>query len=153
LTEDGKALQDRVRIAQEAVFRSVKKGTWEPREDRKVRDEFSKLEERFRYWAKAYAMAEIGDLEYVSTAKKNEIVSHLEGYCIQDDWEVLVQRMPVFIRKRIPVLFAQAMLAKDIFDKMFARPFLPFAEHNNTPALPCAADMATLYQEMMNGKP
>jgi hypothetical protein len=45
------------------------------------------------------------------------------------------------------------MLAKDIFDKIFASPFLPFAEYNKTPALPSAADMATLYQKMMNDKP
>jgi hypothetical protein len=64
------------------------------------------LEEQLRPWAKAYAVADIGSLEHVPAAKKNEMVGQLEGYCVQDDWEVLVQRMPAFIRKRIPVLFA-----------------------------------------------
>jgi hypothetical protein len=150
--EDREKLQGQVRVAQEGAFRSMKKASWIPKEDRTVRDELSKLEERLRLWVKRYVVTEISALEHIPKAEKNTVVKGLVGYCVQEDWDSLVKRTTSIIAKRIPALFAQSMLAKDIFETIFASPFFAFPENDMDSAAPSAAKMSYLYEAMMRGK-
>ena len=152
IREDREKLHDQIRIAQEGAFRSMKDASWIPKEDPKVRDELFKLEERIRLWAKRYAVPEISALDHISTVEKNTIVQQLDEYCVQNDWDTLIKRMRPTLQKRIPVLFTHAMLAKDIFENIFANPFSGFAEGDKNSSMPSTAKMSYLYEFMMQGK-
>ncbi|KAF3401417.1 hypothetical protein DPV78_005474 [Talaromyces pinophilus] len=145
-------LQQKLREAQEAAFRALKKGTWMPKEDHRVREEFVKLEENIRTWAKTYALSDISTLQakITETAEKNRVLSKLDGY-YDGDWDRLVSCTKSLVQKRLPRILVQALLAKDIFEKIFDNPFFFLNEETEDEEQfrsPFGTQLIALYSEM-----
>ncbi|EED23508.1 conserved hypothetical protein [Talaromyces stipitatus ATCC 10500] len=149
--EGYRSLQQQLRDAQEGAFRALKKGTWMPKEDYRVRDEFAKLEENIRNWAKAYALSDISTLQAkITETEKNSVLSKLDGY-YDGDWDRLVSCTKALVQKRLPRILVQALLAKDIFDNIFDNPFFFFNEETENKEKfrsPFGTQLVALYNEM-----
>lgn len=147
-------LQEQLREVQEGAFRALKKGTWMPKEDHRVREEFVKLEENTRVWAKTYALPNISTLQAKFTdTEKNRVLSKLDDY-YDGDWDRLVSCTKSLVQKRLPRILAQALLAKDIFEKIFDNPFLCFNEETENAESyrsPFGTQLIALYSEMEKG--
>lgn len=122
---DNARLQEEVRVAQDAVFHATEKKEAHPMEDREVRDKFVVFEERLRGWARNYTVDDIGKLHSASTNEMNRIISQLDGYCIQEDWSKLHSRFSS-LKKKIPFMLSQAVLAQAIFKDVFGSAFFVF---------------------------
>ena len=148
-------LQQKLREAQEGAFRALKKGTWMPKEDHRVREEFVKLEENIRTWAKTYALSDISTLQakITETAEMNRVLSKLDGY-YDGDWDRLVSCTKSLVQKRLPRILVQALLAKDIFEKIFDNPFFFLNEETENEEQfrsPFGTQLIALYSEMEKG--
>ncbi|KAL2827785.1 hypothetical protein BDW59DRAFT_171226 [Aspergillus cavernicola] len=98
-----------------------------PKEDRLVRDELSKLGEKIRNWARRHSVSSLADLEGVSGDRKDLIVEELRGYTVQADWDTLIGKM-TFSPSKIPTLLLQALVVKDVFERMFGDAFFAFTK-------------------------
>ena len=125
-----------------------------PKEDHRVREEFVKLEENTRVWAKTYALPNISTLQAKFTdTEKNRVLSKLDDY-YDGDWDRLVSCTKSLVQKRLPRILAQALLAKDIFEKIFDNPFLCFNEETENAESyrsPFGTQLIALYSEMEKG--
>ncbi|KAL4900220.1 hypothetical protein BDW74DRAFT_182975 [Aspergillus multicolor] len=138
-------LQDNVRAAQATVLRSLESGRPIPMEDRDVCDKLLTLEERLRRWARTYALDDITALNLTSDDDINQVISGLEGYCIQEDWSKLQCHFPV-LKKKLPYMLSQATLAKAIFERAFTTPFFIFPDSGHCANLPGHGKMDILYK-------
>lgn len=139
--------------AQEGALKAMKKGGWAAKEDRVVRDELGILQDRLRSWAKKYSRTTLdSDFESVSARQKVQVVKELNGYCVQTNWHALLEQMPISSNK-VPSVFIQALLAKDIFQHIIADPFFAFPDAIDDPELPNWAEMRCLYRTMIQCKP
>lgn len=152
--ENYQLLQQQLRAVQEGAFRALKKGTWIPKEDHRVRGEFVKLEENTRIWAKTYAFSDISALEAkITDTEKSRVLSKLVGY-YYGDWDGLVSCTKSLVQKRLPRILVQALLVKDIFEKIFDNPFLCLneeTEHEEQFRSPFGTQLIALYSEMEKG--
>lgn len=145
-------LQSIALTAQEGALRAMEQGGWAAKEDRVVRDELAKLQDGLRSWARKYSRVAVNsDLESVSARQKDKVVEELKGYCVQTNWCSLLERMPISSNK-VPPILVQALLAKDIFQTIFADPFFAFPETFGDPKLPNRDEMRLLYQTMKQCK-
>jgi hypothetical protein len=151
-------LQQQLRDAQEGAFRALKKGTWMPKEDHRVREEFAKLEENIRTWAKTYALSDISTLqEKITNTEKNRVLSKLDGYYdVQNggDWDRLISCTKSLVQKRLPRILVQALLAKDVFQNIFDNPFFFLNEETENEEQfrsPFGTQLIALYSEMQKG--
>lgn len=150
-------LKQQLRDVQEGAFRALKKGTWTPKEDHRVREDFAKLEESIRTWAKAYALPDISTLQAkITETEKNSVLSRLDGYYdVQNgDWEGLVSCTKSLVQKRLPRILVQALLAKDIFKNIFDNPFFCLNEETENEEQfrsPFGTQLIALYSEMEKG--
>ncbi|KAL3480532.1 hypothetical protein BJX99DRAFT_244272 [Aspergillus californicus] len=148
--QDNERLQDELRVAQEGAFRSMEKEQVTTIEDRKVRDELSKLEDRLRLWARTYAIDR--DIVSVSASSKelNAIITALSGYCLQEHWSILRGRIPSLARK-LRFLLMQATLAKEILHTMFTSPFFMFPSSRRFDNMPSQPQLDALYDTLLAG--
>lgn len=144
---DNTRLQAEVRVAQDAVLRAMEKKETHPMEDREVRDKFVVLEERLRGWARNYTVDDIGKLHSASTSEMNRIISQLDGYCIQEDWWKLQSRFSS-LKKKIPFMLSQAVLAQAIFRDIFGCAFFVFPTSPTYCDTPNRGQMDGLYQTL-----
>lgn len=147
------SLQGTLDEIQERAFRSMNKGGWTAPEDGKIRDNFLRLQEKIRKWAKnnAFQIASGKDLNYLTVDQKQEIMGRLSDYCVSGSWDQLVRMMTPVVAKRTPYLFTQAMLSKDIFDGIFNEPFFTLEVLGET-ILPTASQLASLYKAMVESR-
>ncbi|KAE8385413.1 hypothetical protein BDV23DRAFT_164985 [Aspergillus alliaceus] len=138
---------DRKRL--QAQVRAAKSGSWVTKSSRQIREELSSLEEALRRWAEAYSVGELRALESVSIEEKNAVLEHLKGYCAQQDWTILLSRVPAMTDK-LPGLLMQALLAKDIFRSIFANPFFAFGEAKEPSKAHAAQTLSYLYASMLD---
>ncbi|PLB48505.1 hypothetical protein P170DRAFT_448191 [Aspergillus steynii IBT 23096] len=126
----------------------VSNNEWVPKEDRLVRDELYKLEMKIRAWARSYSVQSISDLADISDSERSNIMSQI-GHCsAETDWGSLMQKMPISSEK-IPAIIIQALLAKDVFEKIFADPFFAFPIFGDDGVLPKPSGMRNLYYTML----
>lgn len=145
-------LQSIALTAQEGALRAMEQGGWAAKEDRVVRDELVKLQEGLRLWARKYSRSAVNsDMESVSARQKDKVVEELKEYCVQTNWYSLLKRMPISSNK-VPPIFVQALLTKDIFQNIFADPFFAFPETFDDPELPNRNEMRLLYHTMTRCK-
>lgn len=144
---DNARLQEEVRVAQDAVLRATEKKEAHPMEDREVRDKFVVLEERLRGWARNYTVDDIGKLHSTSTNEMNRIISQLNGYCVQEDWSKLHSRFS-FLKKKIPFMLSQAVLAQAIFKDVFGSAFFMFPASPTYCNTPNRGQIDALYQTL-----
>lgn len=74
-------------------------------------------------WAFSYAHKDTSDLVCLTKEQKRQIISSLDGYCVQEDFDTLVSRFPYFMRDQIPAIFAKIFLVKHFFTQCFENPF------------------------------
>jgi DNA-directed RNA polymerase subunit F len=115
--------EQQLRRIQEGALRHLKTGKWMPQEDSFVRAELMKLEDSLRSWAKKYSTQQISDLAELHTTDKQRLVAALKGDMIARDWDSLVGMTAGLVKKRFPIIFTHAILAKYVFDDIFACPF------------------------------
>lgn len=147
IRRDNAKLQEEVRVAQDAVFRATAKKETAPMEDREVRDKFVALEEKLRGWARNYAVDDIGKLHSASKSEMNRLISQLGGYCIQEDWSKLQSRFSS-LKKKIPFMLSQAVLARAIFEEIFGCAFFVFPTSRAYCNTPSRGQLDSLYQSL-----
>jgi hypothetical protein len=147
------SLQRTLDEIQERAFRSMTNGGWTAPEDRKVRDNFLRLQEKIKNWAKtnAFQIASGKDLDHLTVGQKQEIIKSLSGYCVSGNWDQIIQMMSPAVAKKVPYLFAQALLSKDIFGGMFENPFFTLEVLGDV-AFPAASQLFNLYRAMVESK-
>lgn len=147
------SLQAALENIQERAFRSMDKGGWAAPEDGKVRDNFLRLQEKIKKWAKKNAMqiASGKDLDHLTIDQKRDIIMSLSGYCIPGNWDDIIQMMTPSMAKKAPYLFAHAILSKDIFGSIFQNPFLTLEVLGDV-GFPAASQLTGLYQAMKESK-
>lgn len=147
------SLQGALDNIQERAFRSMDKGGWTAPEDGKVRDNFLRLQEKMKKWAKSNALqiSSGKDLDHLTIDQKRDIIKSLSGYCIPGNWDDIIQIMTPSVARKVPYLFAHIMLSKDIFGGIFENPFLTL-ELLGDAGFPSASQLTGLYQAMKESK-
>lgn len=138
---------------QERAFRSMGKGGWSAPEDGKVRDNFLRLQEKIKKWAKTNALqiSNGKDLDHLKIDQKRDIIKSLSGYCVPGSWDDIIQMMTPSVARRVPYIFTHALLSKDIFGGIFENPFLTL-EVLEGASFPAASQLTGLYQAMKESK-
>ncbi|KAE8553648.1 hypothetical protein TMatcc_006902 [Talaromyces marneffei ATCC 18224] len=144
------SLQETLDEIQERAFRSMNKGGWTAPEDGKVRDNFLRLEEKIKKWAKTNAFQNVSgrNLDHLTVAQKQEVIESLSGYCVSGNWDQIIQMMAPAVAKKVPYLFAQAMLSKDIFGGIFENPFFTLDVLGEA-KFPASSQLFGLYRAML----
>lgn len=77
----------------------------------------------FANWAMNYAHQHTQDLSHLSKEQKQQSITRMAGYCVQEDFDTFVSRLPYPICNRVPELFVMMFLIKDTVTKIFSSPF------------------------------
>ncbi|EED11644.1 conserved hypothetical protein [Talaromyces stipitatus ATCC 10500] len=85
------------------------------------------LQQDIKNWARSYALSDISTLQ-ITDRGKNNVISKLDSYFRYRDWETLVSGTKGYVRKLLPRILVEALLAKDIFENIFGNPFFCFDE-------------------------
>jgi hypothetical protein len=136
---------------QERAFRFMNKGGSTSQGDEKTRDDLLRLGDKMKAWARNNSSPVEQRMKELSIDQKQEIITELSDYCLQHDWDDLMQRMPPKIVERITVLFVQAMLSKHVFCKFFSNPFFVLEGQEQT-NFPASLQLFNLYQTIMEGE-
>ncbi|KAL4948274.1 hypothetical protein BDW69DRAFT_199013 [Aspergillus filifer] len=118
---------------QEISLQSLVATKWHaPKEDRYVSDELFKLTDKIRQWARNNS-ASFSDLHAAGTSGTDSAVEYLGGYCA----------FPVS-KDKAPAHLVQAILAKDLFERLFADPFFAFIAIEGDETIPRPEQMRIL---------
>lgn len=101
--------------------------TWLPYNDDEIHKKLSVIQERLQEWSVEWATLE----KQLSDEEKQKIIAGLEGYCLQDDWNSLVERLPSNISELLPLILSQALVTKDIFENVIEDPFFYLNRNEN----------------------
>lgn len=94
-----------------------------PEKLEEISKHMSPIEYATRMFAIDFALSGDEDLAHLSKAQKHSIIAALKGYCIQEDWEYLIERFPLAAREHHGEVFVQALLGKAIYETLFERQF------------------------------
>ncbi|KAL3457945.1 hypothetical protein BJX64DRAFT_292609 [Aspergillus heterothallicus] len=119
-----------------------------PLEDQVVRDRLAQLGEKIRIFARKHSWARVEDCDGLIESNKDFIIKGLHGYTSEQTWEGFVNTLP-FSSAKIPVLLVQALLAKSIFEGLFAHPFFMFGKTESKNRLPDPDEMMEIYRIML----
>ncbi|KAL6229766.1 hypothetical protein BDW75DRAFT_224462 [Aspergillus navahoensis] len=143
--EERKQLNGMTIGRQENGLQSLVATKWHaPKEDRYASDELFKLGDKIRQWARNNSVS-LSDLDAVATSGTDSVVKYLGGYCAVQDWNTLINKFPMS-KDKAPAHLVQAILAKDLFGRMFADPFFAFVALEGDEAVPRPEQMRTLHQ-------
>ncbi|OOO13385.1 hypothetical protein OAory_01011340 [Aspergillus oryzae] len=94
-------------------------GTWLPYDDEDIHKKLHVIQERLQEWSVEWATLE----KQLSDEEKQKLIAGLEGYCLQADWDSLVEKLPSNISELLPLILSQALVAKDLFQNVIEDPF------------------------------
>ncbi|KAB8276509.1 hypothetical protein BDV30DRAFT_235582 [Aspergillus minisclerotigenes] len=94
-------------------------GTWLPYDDEDIHKKLRVIQERLQEWSVEWATLE----KQLSDEEKQKLIAGLEGYCLQADWDSLVEKLPSNISELLPFILSQALVAKDLFQNVIEDPF------------------------------
>lgn len=77
----------------------------------------------FANWAMNYVHEHTRDLNHLPKEQKQQLITRMAGYCVQEDFDAFVSHLPHPICNRVPELFATMFLIKDNVTKIFSSPF------------------------------
>ncbi|KAL4969395.1 uncharacterized protein BDV14DRAFT_165865 [Aspergillus stella-maris] len=141
--EERKQLNRVTRGRQGISLQSLIATKWHaPKEDRYVSDELFKLTDKIRQWARNNS-ASFSDLNAAGTSGTDSAVKYLGGYCAVHDWNTLINKFPVS-KDKAPAHLVQAILAKDLFESLFADPFFAFIAIEGDETIPRPEQMRVL---------
>lgn len=66
------------------------------------------------------------DVDLLSKSQKRTILSSLAGYCVQEEWDVLMGLLPDLVRETILEVFLETLIYKEVFGRLFMAPFWYF---------------------------
>lgn len=105
---------------------------------------------QFSGWAADFAIGtkELEE-EGMSKEDKQRIITSLKGFCVQEDFDSIVERLPETISSRIPSFFVQMFLMKDVFRRFFDNPFyyLQVEPVDGQGEMPIGAHLYALYKK------
>ncbi|KAL4958912.1 uncharacterized protein BDV14DRAFT_206163 [Aspergillus stella-maris] len=132
---------------QEDALRSVSGYRFPPKEDGTIRAEFSKFGDQIRPWTRRFGGVSFAALENAPPKEREAIVKQLGGCTAHQNWQDLVKEVPIASSK-IPTVLLQALLAKDVFNKLFTDPFIAFIESEGGQSTPAPEQMNELQRIM-----
>lgn len=94
--------------------------------DAEARSNFFGLRYSIENWVSHYALRDIDKSERLSADEKQSIIVALDGYCVQETWDYIVERLPDRMRRLIADLFAEACISKHIVQEVLTNPFFYF---------------------------
>jgi vacuolar-type H+-ATPase subunit I/STV1 len=121
-----------------------------PKDDQSIRDELSKLTESIRSWARKHCLNSFADFEGVAEIEKDMVIHQLAEYCSQPDWNSMTREISI-PQNKIPMVLLHALLAKDLFGRMFTDPFFAFPGNDSDHTNSAAGYFQRLYYIMLNG--
>ncbi|GIC90506.1 uncharacterized protein Aud_006940 [Aspergillus udagawae] len=143
-------LEDIVVARQEnALQLMVANNGYIPKEDQTIRNELSKLTESIRSWARKHCLNSFADFEDVTEIEKDMVIHQLTEYCSQPDWNSLMREISI-PRNKIPMVLLHALLAKDLFGRMFTDPFFAFPGIDGDHTISAAGYFKRIYYIMLN---
>ncbi|KAH8424045.1 uncharacterized protein LDX57_001801 [Aspergillus melleus] len=74
-------------------------------------------------WVIQYAASEPSDLARLSEEQKSTIISHLDGFCVQDTWDDFVERAPAMKDGLVAEVLLTALVYQDLHVRMIEHPF------------------------------
>jgi hypothetical protein len=135
---------------QESSLQALVATKWHaPKEDRYASDELFRIGDKIRQWARNNSVS-LTDLDAVATSETDSAVKYLSGYCAVPDWKTLINKFPVS-KDKAPALLVQAILAKDLFGRLFTDPFFAFIAIEGDEAMPRPEQMRVLQDGIMRG--
>ncbi|KAB8205489.1 hypothetical protein BDV34DRAFT_213078 [Aspergillus parasiticus] len=108
--------------------------TWLPYDDEDIHKKLRIIQERLQEWSVEWATLE----KQLSDEEKQKLIAGLEGYCLQADWDSLVERLPSNISELLPLILSQALVAKDLFQNVVEDPFFYLNEDGAKLNLPAS---------------
>ncbi|GKZ34161.1 hypothetical protein AbraIFM66950_004345 [Aspergillus brasiliensis] len=99
------------------------------------------------------------DPSRLSQQQKKELISRLDGYCVQEDFDDIASRLPESARKSFLGKVVQLLLAKECISRFFTNPFWylvpdPGTEENsNMSTTGFGAQIFTLYENIRASDP
>lgn len=91
-----------------------------------IRKQLTCLRVYVHSWVTKFAASEPEDVERLSDTQKCDIISSLKGYCVQEDWDILMGHLSDVHRDLIMEVFLETLLMKEIIEKTFECPFWYF---------------------------
>ncbi|RJE26441.1 hypothetical protein PHISCL_01242 [Aspergillus sclerotialis] len=74
-------------------------------------------------WAENWAITKQQYIDLLSRDQKQAIIHSLEGSCVQEDWEVLLSRLPGSVRESITSIFLETLILHKIHIQILEAPF------------------------------
>ncbi|KAE8382673.1 hypothetical protein BDV26DRAFT_288237 [Aspergillus bertholletiae] len=96
-----------------------RRATWLPYSGDEIHKKLCVVQERLQDWSVEWATLE----KQLSEEEKQKLIAGLKGYCVQTDWASLVEKLPSNICELLPLVLSQALVAKDLFQKVIEDPF------------------------------
>lgn len=87
---------------------------------------FSGLEVWINNWTGNHCCLGVETFQGLSTDEKQSIVAALDGYCVQESLDSIIERLSDKARLLLPRLLAEAWIWKSIFQTMLVHPFVYF---------------------------
>lgn len=142
---------------QARAFKNIEKGGWAPKEDKWIREEFTKLNDMIRSWSREHGVC-MSELDNVPKQIRSASVRDLyfAGYCSEKRWDFLIKKSGES-EHLIPKLLVQAFVARDVFKNIFD-PFFPFfplfnrRDKEHGPAWPRPPELNKIYEIMKSGE-
>lgn len=119
--------QERYHAISLSMQKEVSRALWIGAFDPVVKEFCKRLGLELSLWALDYAIEDVNTVEpKLSASEKQSIITSLDGYCKQEDWDSLMKRFPTNIQKSILQLAAHTLWTKHLFEDVFMKPFFYF---------------------------
>ncbi|KAF7169280.1 hypothetical protein CNMCM5623_002076 [Aspergillus felis] len=142
-------LEDMVVARQENALQSMAANNgYIPKEDQSIRNELSKLTESIRSWARKHCLNSFADFEDVAEIEKDMVIHQLTEYCSQQDWNSMIREISI-PQNKILMVVLHALLAKDLFGRMFTDPFFAFPKIDGDHTISAAGYFQRIYHIMI----
>ncbi|KAF7179683.1 hypothetical protein CNMCM7691_008732 [Aspergillus felis] len=120
-------LQEKYSEIEMFMLKKAVQAGWSAVTDREVQKLCNRLHSKLYMWSLDYAIEDVNTVKpKLSASEKQNIITSLDGYCKQEDWESLMKRFPARIQKGILQVFAHTLWTKHLFEDVFMKPFLYF---------------------------
>jgi len=112
--------EETIRKQQEASFRQMSTGRWIPTQDSDVVAGLDRIKSQMRTWARTNATKSLDSLCKLDSSQVKELLESLSQVAVLDNQDV-----PAGLTgSKAPTLLLNALLAHDLYSKVFRNPFL-----------------------------
>ncbi|GIK00432.1 hypothetical protein Aspvir_004457 [Aspergillus viridinutans] len=127
LQTENKRLQEEYSKISLSMRKEGARTGWYDVTDQEVQIFCNRLHSKLYNWSVDYAIEDVNIVEpKLSASEKQNIITSLDGYCKQENWESLMKQFPARIQEGILQVFAHTLWTKHLFEDVFMKPFLYF---------------------------